>query len=774
MTAPTSNSSNNASSNTHVASTAVETKDPSEVGLVFAHEYYTFLNKDPSRLHCFYNKISTMSHGVQGEEVHIYQGQQAIRNKFTELDFEDCKVLVSNLDCQASVGNGIVIQVVGELSNRGGPAQKFVQTFFLAEQPQGYYVLNDLFRYLKDDRDEEYEGEDEEEEEEQQQEEVSEKVDTAQNHVDTKVEAVRVLESPHVVEEAALKAQVKEEKLIAVVTVSEDADDKAEKKTEHAKAEAQDATTTDVTKVEAAPSASEVSAPASALTSAPASVPASTPTSAPASTPTTPVPAQSLKPKTWANLAANNSSQWGAQVANGKTGAVAAVPAPTPATTTFSNASGTPAPAPKPASQPQSQPHGQARPHHGHGHKREEYHSIYIKAVTPNMTLAQLRESFSKFGVVTHLELTQKKNCAFLDFSTPEAMRAALKQNQVPVGNEIVLAEERRRGGGGGGAGGNNAGFNSNFNGNQGGRSFNNQQQHSVGPNGHQQGGGGRGGRGNSNNNNNANARKPTQGAKAGSAPTYNHDSNMDKGKNKNSHHHEEVEGHQEEEQEQEYDRYKDNPDLLGEFKSTSTRLFSFDWASGFVSPFRPTPQDILARLFDHVQFSRSGSDTLLDLGCGDGLVLIQALKTFPPSQLRRTIGVDLDLPLLETSKTKIQEDTQHDIDDDDDSMPILSRLELYHGDLTANDEPLFPILTPPSRAGDNSRQCMRRLVQESSHLFVYLLPEALSKLSLLLLEAIQIHHKVVLSMRWEIPDLRPYLVYGGEDQQFYIYQQPS
>ena len=37
------------------------------------------------------------------------------------------------------------------MSNRGEPWRKFVQTFFLAEQPNGYFVLNDIFRFLKED-----------------------------------------------------------------------------------------------------------------------------------------------------------------------------------------------------------------------------------------------------------------------------------------------------------------------------------------------------------------------------------------------------------------------------------------------------------------------------------------------------------------------------------------------------------------------------------------------------------------------------------------------
>lgn len=87
----------------------------------------------------------------------LHDTQQEIHEKIMSLDFEDCKVFVSTVDSQSSAENGIVVQVVGELSNRGGPWRKFAQTFFLAEQPNGYFVLNDIFRYIKEESDEEEE-----------------------------------------------------------------------------------------------------------------------------------------------------------------------------------------------------------------------------------------------------------------------------------------------------------------------------------------------------------------------------------------------------------------------------------------------------------------------------------------------------------------------------------------------------------------------------------------------------------------------------------------
>lgn len=45
------------------------------------------------------------------------------------------------------------------MSNKAAPHKKFVQTFVLAEQPNGYFVLNDIFRYISEDEDEEVENE---------------------------------------------------------------------------------------------------------------------------------------------------------------------------------------------------------------------------------------------------------------------------------------------------------------------------------------------------------------------------------------------------------------------------------------------------------------------------------------------------------------------------------------------------------------------------------------------------------------------------------------
>ncbi|KAI8848727.1 hypothetical protein BC829DRAFT_208387 [Chytridium lagenaria] len=163
MTAPLSASPNHHAAAASAAESlnAHQTDEPKvnsyEVGWLFVQQYYTFLNKEPHKLHCFYNTKSKFIHGTEGESPETQEGQKAIHQRIIDLDFQDCKVLVSNVDSQPSHDGCIVIMVLGEMSNKGGASHKFAQTFVLAQQPSGYFVFNDMFRFLKEDIDNEYE-----------------------------------------------------------------------------------------------------------------------------------------------------------------------------------------------------------------------------------------------------------------------------------------------------------------------------------------------------------------------------------------------------------------------------------------------------------------------------------------------------------------------------------------------------------------------------------------------------------------------------------------
>lgn len=78
---------------------------------------------------------------------------QHINEKIASLAFKQCKVHLSVFDAQPTLGGGVLLLVKGTMTSSGS-SRKFVQTFLLAQQPSGYYVRNDILRYLAETSDE--------------------------------------------------------------------------------------------------------------------------------------------------------------------------------------------------------------------------------------------------------------------------------------------------------------------------------------------------------------------------------------------------------------------------------------------------------------------------------------------------------------------------------------------------------------------------------------------------------------------------------------------
>ncbi|XP_037117780.1 ras GTPase-activating protein-binding protein 2 isoform X1 [Syngnathus acus] len=159
----------------------MEKPSPLLVGREFVRQYYTLLNKAPDFLHRFYGRNSSYVHGgldPSGNLVEAVYGQSEIHKKVMSLKFSECHTKIRHVDAHATLSDGVVVQVLGELSNNGQPMRKFMQTFVLA--PEGsvankFYVHNDIFRYEDEvfcdseaELDEESEEEVEEEPEERQ------------------------------------------------------------------------------------------------------------------------------------------------------------------------------------------------------------------------------------------------------------------------------------------------------------------------------------------------------------------------------------------------------------------------------------------------------------------------------------------------------------------------------------------------------------------------------------------------------------------------------
>ena len=251
---------------------------------------------------------------------------QEIHAKITSLGFEDCKVFIHSVDAQSSANGGIIIQVIGEMSNRNDPWRKFVQTFFLAEQPNGYFVLNDIFRFLKE------EAVDSDEVEE-----------AAAPEPELDVPAVVApLEPPREPTPPPPPAP-------AVVEPSPAPEIEAPAPV----AEEPTVTVADVPEPPAQVPTPEPEPKTNGIHAAPEPAPASSPAPAPAPVlqqPPAPIeqaPPKPAAPKTWANLAAANSKKWGANVAQESRGTTEVVPpSSTPASGTQTPAAPPAAPAP--------------------------------------------------------------------------------------------------------------------------------------------------------------------------------------------------------------------------------------------------------------------------------------------------------------------------------------------------------------------------------------------------------------------------------------------
>ena len=79
---------------------------------------------------------------------------QHIKDRISEQNFSNSKVRITNVDAQSSDDN-ILIQVLGDIAFSDASPRHFVQSFVLSKQPNGYFVLNDIFRFIKEEVEEE-------------------------------------------------------------------------------------------------------------------------------------------------------------------------------------------------------------------------------------------------------------------------------------------------------------------------------------------------------------------------------------------------------------------------------------------------------------------------------------------------------------------------------------------------------------------------------------------------------------------------------------------
>ncbi|TKA69476.1 hypothetical protein B0A55_08948 [Friedmanniomyces simplex] len=481
-----------------------------EVSWYFAEQYYTTMSRSPEKLHLFYGKPSQFVSGQETDKVPVSVGQRAISDRIKELELQDCKVRVTNVDSQAS-GANILIVVIGEMSNKGQPHRKFTQTFVLATQTNGYFVLNDILRFLIEEEEEEEQSETEvvpqgEEEEQQFPEDDTDLPDPLASVPEAVKAAMMRSDDPLAME---VDAQAVDKELEEKVVKA----DEPPAATVNGDAETEQSETNHVEETPSAAAAEDKEAehPVEPPLSRSATKekeevqpekpkdPAPSPAPAPSTqTPAQPAaPPKPAAPKTWASLAASANRvatpaapQQPAQPRQAVPTTKPQAPAPSraPAQTPATPASPAQAPATQsstaptaPASQPgesnttSSTTNQQDEWVAVQGHNRQQLRQVeqgncrgYVRNVHEGLEVADLQAHFKQFGELTGVEISRLKTCAFIDFRTPEQYQAAFAGNPHQIGSDKLYIEERRirpgsvpfnpRGGGAYGRGGGRGG----------------------------------------------------------------------------------------------------------------------------------------------------------------------------------------------------------------------------------------------------------------------------------------------------------------------------
>lgn len=68
----------------------------------------------------------------------------------------------------------------------------------------------------------------------------------------------------------------------------------------------------------------------------------------------------------------------------------------------------------------------------------------YVRNVTEKVQTEELRAALASFGQLIYFDINRGKNCAFVEYATPEGYQAAAAANPHKLGGEDIYVEPRR------------------------------------------------------------------------------------------------------------------------------------------------------------------------------------------------------------------------------------------------------------------------------------------------------------------------------------------
>lgn len=120
------------------------------VGSAFVDQYYHILHASPELVHRFYQDTSVLTRPDINGAMKSVTTMQDIDAMILSLDYKNYKAEIKSADAQESFSGGVMVLVTGCLTGEDHMQKKFAQSFFLAPQDKGYFVLNDVFRYVEE------------------------------------------------------------------------------------------------------------------------------------------------------------------------------------------------------------------------------------------------------------------------------------------------------------------------------------------------------------------------------------------------------------------------------------------------------------------------------------------------------------------------------------------------------------------------------------------------------------------------------------------------
>lgn len=118
--------------------------DPDSLSKEFVEHYYSQFDTNRQSVVGLYQEDSMLT--FEGQKIY---GVQAISEKFESLGFQQCKHIISTVDCQLSgPAGGMLVFVSGHLQLPGEEhLLSFSQLFHIVPSHQGsFYLFNDVFR----------------------------------------------------------------------------------------------------------------------------------------------------------------------------------------------------------------------------------------------------------------------------------------------------------------------------------------------------------------------------------------------------------------------------------------------------------------------------------------------------------------------------------------------------------------------------------------------------------------------------------------------------